>query len=487
MPVGCVLLLLIYTRSRPDILAASDFGHFMLTITLLSHGILMFAIAPVLTGGSFSREKREKSFPILLLAAPSATQIYIYKFIGAFTHPVSQILATLPLVLLGAFFAGVDYLHVVEYYAVLVVALAAITTAGLLASLLATTPANAVAFTYVILGILTLLSYLIWRYVTPLFPPALWSLGDMLSVSPRPVSVASVFAYYASAACIFAAITIGLIPVHARTQPSANPRQRARRQGRWTPTLGERFFLSGPRPRWSHGGGAGVAVLVAVAFIPIAVVPFIGTIVVALAVTYDIATRYDGARSAGEIEELVLTTLDDAELTRSFYRASLRASTMYIPAFLAGSLAFPLVWGTGGAATTLVDIFPATSTIGHWVLMICVVVTASCFGVAKYLLAATVAVRVAMTDLPFATRCCIAIAVYMGLLAAASTMSALLPFAFTLYEQLASGTMPSPTLALIHTLLATPLAAALVIAATIAVASETRTRQPWSRDYSFNQ
>ena len=487
LPMAAVVALTIWTDSRDYFGAANDLGRFMMSIVIIDHGLLVLGITPLFAAIQFSKEARDKTLSILVLATPSLIELYAYKFIRATMHSYGQLIATIPIAIVGTYLAGIDMHRMIGYLVCVAAAITVVAAAGLIASLFSLTPAASVAGVYVLMMAVLIPSYAVHFFVDPAFPAAFWSIADTLNMGLPEIAVVPTVAYYLGLSMLLAVVTIYCIPLRVRMSPKARRKASKPSSYRWAPSVSERFFLSGPRPRWGYGSGFVTAAVTAIAFVPIALVPVLGTIVVALAVIYDVALRFDGARNAGEFEEIALTSLKDDELTRAFHRANVRASIVYLPGFIAGAVAFPLVWGTGISAAGLSDMIPMTTTAAQWAMMVLVLLLATVFGAAKYLLATSVAVRVSMMKLPFVSRCVVAVIIYLGLLAAASAMSAFLPIAFAIYDQLVTKGIPSPSLAIIHTLLATPVAAVLVIAASFAVASETRTHQPWSRDYSFNR
>lgn len=479
-PFAFIFLLVSWRNIVSGNTAAVELAALILVICTLYHGVVLFIAIPFITARVIAVEQRERTLPILILACGSVWRMYVIKLGSVLLSILPPLVATIPVVAIGSFYSGVSAVQVVIYIlAGLPVVLAGVSIC-LFGASLAKSPAQAVIGN-VMLFALVVGVVVVWNYFSPMLAPLVpWALTDVLTPDGIRINLIIHTVFWIVVAIAAGLLAILLWPLSVRTEGRVTP-VRATRRSFISPSVGERIFLHGPQVAWGTGRvGSAWPLFVAVAFVPISLVPGLGTAIVVAVVVFEVCFRADAARGAGEIDSLMITPLTDHDLTKAFYRANLRSDWVFLPAFIAGTAALPLFWGTGNARVVWESIANASNVL-QVILAIATILSILFYGIMKYLLAVTIATRVALHEGPMVVRCAAGVAAYLALVVAASSMSGVLPFAFALYEQLAAGAMPGTGAIMVYVLLATPIASLLLLAAVVAVNVEGRSRQPWPR------
>ncbi|MBN2307627.1 MAG: hypothetical protein JXR94_01570, partial [Candidatus Hydrogenedentes bacterium] len=150
-------------------------------------------------------------------------------------------------------------------------------------------------------------------------------------------------------AAIASFLTVRLLPRQAY-QKAAVRRRRPTRTG----VLSKPRFAMKPATRLVAASAPGLAVyswprplqwLVALALIPLAVLPCIGNLLLMLLIIYDVTSSIAAARDEGSFDALLITPAGDRELARAIYGAFMRRAFLFFPALAAGGLLFVLHGG----------------------------------------------------------------------------------------------------------------------------------------------
>src|SRR5262245_30024073 len=168
-------LVLLFSRSlTASPLAALELAFGFLQVLTLQHFTLLFLVPSALAAGSIADEKMRGSLTLLLSTPLSPLAIIVGKWLSQATQMLMLALPALPLFCLTAFLSGAPTTWLLAGAAGTLLTLAAMTAAGIAASVLCRKTATAVVACYGLLGIAAATCFLLDKWT-------IWHWQDHLS------------------------------------------------------------------------------------------------------------------------------------------------------------------------------------------------------------------------------------------------------------------------------------------------------------------
>ncbi|MBI4557626.1 MAG: hypothetical protein HY706_08585 [Candidatus Hydrogenedentes bacterium] len=350
-PVLFVGFMWLVTLGAP-VYRAEEFASMIVGICTFFQLVAVFGVTPLLTAGTISEERQERTLGLLIIADFRGWDIFFAKFLSVFIQVELLVLSPLPLFAFASFLGGIP----VPEMAVMVVLLSSLVLVncaiGILSSCLVERPGEAL--------LLTILGMFLWIVGT----------GELDGWVPLERDIAPVNALSAMAridepgaglvdwlpsvlcavvfSAVLAAITIAILPYQAVERPARPPRRRGRRR------LIRRLFRNNPAVqlvsaytgefRGTHYSLRAIAVLGLCAMA--AMFFCFAWPLILLLICYSVCSSVAAAKRTGALDDILVTPLENEALARALFIAHMRAGAYYFPALLFCGL-MPLFWVIG--------------------------------------------------------------------------------------------------------------------------------------------
>jgi ABC-type transport system involved in multi-copper enzyme maturation permease subunit len=358
-------LVLLFSRSlTASPLAAFELAFGFLQILTLQHFTLLFLVPAALAAGSIADEKMRGSLTLLLSTPLSPLAIIVGKWLSQATQMLMLALPALPLFCLTAFLSGAPALWLWAGAAGTLLTLAAMTAAGIVASVLCRKTATAVVACYGLFGIAAAACFLLDTW-------GLWHWQDHLSWEilfrreATTLQIAGLLAvYFGLTFCCLVVAVWRLRPAYERylsarpvatfrwlwRRPPVSERQPLRWKERF---IGELGYLAVLRAVPQSYRKAGVFVLAAVVSLLTAIASeqlfFAQSILFLLLVSLTVAVRASGV-ICGERERqtwdvILAAPLSSYQIIRGKLWGIIDSARAYMAGYLLPALAASLIVG----------------------------------------------------------------------------------------------------------------------------------------------
>ncbi|MCP4643816.1 MAG: hypothetical protein GY851_25460 [bacterium] len=318
-------------------------------------------VAPLLTAGAVSNERREGTLSTLMLAEFRGTQIYFAKLGTTLLHVELMLLSVLPLLAIASSLSGVDVPLECGQFVTLTAVSIAVCTLGLWFSTRASTPLE--AFFY------TVLTVSLWLGGTSFIDTILiriWPAGPFLGVGglrARPLGGYPMpLAQWVPGVAIALSISMCALLATLHALPKAAIAHDAPR--RRTPTkssrLLDRYLPVEPAAQLLIAVGQGLVVhtwprrlrlYAAVGLMPLVFLSRAGYLLLWALICYDVTSTIAAARRNDALDGVLATPIESRRFATAVYRVFLRRSLLFLPALLAWF--FYVCYGYRGATWPL--------------------------------------------------------------------------------------------------------------------------------------
>ncbi|MBN2307626.1 MAG: hypothetical protein JXR94_01565 [Candidatus Hydrogenedentes bacterium] len=328
---------------RDDQLLLAMVGPFTAGVAQALEFFAVFAVGPLFSAGLIAQEKRDRTLGLLLTADIRGLDIFLAKFLTAFLYVELLAFSALPVLAIASLLGGISVPGMAMQLLILSFAALAVCAVGLLCSTLSEHPIEALFRLVVFEGLWFLVTLVIDWGSWP-FPRCRTNILAAALAVER--STADVFYWLPSVAIALAIaavasfLTVRLLPRQAHEKAPVRRRSPTR-----TGVLSKPRFAMKPAARLVAASAPGLAVhswpwplqwLVALALIPLAVFPCVGTLFVMLLVVYDVTSSLTAARDEGSFACLLVTPAGDRELARAIYAVFTRRALLFFPAVALG-------------------------------------------------------------------------------------------------------------------------------------------------------
>ncbi|MBN2307625.1 MAG: hypothetical protein JXR94_01560 [Candidatus Hydrogenedentes bacterium] len=299
----------------------------------------VFAVGALFSAGLIAEEKRDRTLGLLLMADIRALDIFLAKFLTAFLYVELLALGALPVLAIASLLGGISVPGMALQLLILTAATLAVCAMGLLSSTLSERPIEALFRLAVLEGVWFGLTYAIdygpWAVVgwRTSIMAAMWAAGQPMA---NPFCWLPSVAIALAIAAVASFLTVRLLPRQAYQKAGVGRRRPAR-----TGVLSKPRFAMKPATRLVAASAPGLAVhswprplqwLVALALIPLGVLPCVGILLVMLLIIYDVTSSITAARDEGSFDALLVTPAGDRELACAIYAAFARRAFLFFPA-----------------------------------------------------------------------------------------------------------------------------------------------------------